>query len=177
MAECLEAAVPTEGQRLAQLEPGAGMPYLGTLFPLWSFSNVIITAITLPEARAFPSWQLLPLNSSLGPDHLSACAQVKAQPGPPAAAQSPWALLWKLTWRRGLPHAPDTGGSCSSGRWGQSVPPLCWGLQVRDTVWVSTQPWSPWHPGAEKGAGASLDATAGPRLLLPYRPPPYHGPS
>ena len=115
------AAGPTV--RPAQWGPGVGRPaLLGTL----SFVHGIITALPGPARVSSVSlepepWPCLPK---------CMCVQVKgAQAGP-----GPLLLPWALTWGRGLPHAPDAGGSCSSGWWGPPVPPWC--LWVRHTALI-----------------------------------------
>lgn len=77
---------------------------------------------------------------------------------------------WELTWRRRLPHAPHTGGSCSSGWRGSPEALPCWGLRVRGAVWVCTLG----HPatwGLERGPGAASVWLGDLSLHLPFRPP------
>lgn len=68
-----------------------------------------------------------------GPGALSVGA-CKTRPGLARPPALPGALGFAvaLTWGGGLPHAPDAGGSCSSGWWGLPVAPGCQGLRVRD---------------------------------------------
>lgn len=79
-------------------------------------------------------------------------------------------LLLRVAWRRRLPHALHTGGSCSSGWEGLPEPLLCWGLWVRGAVWVRTLG----HPAAQglgRRPGDSLDVAGGLQPALALQTP------